>query len=225
VPHPTTLVKLTRRVGEQTVEGLNQALLRRAAEHKLLRTHRVRVDTTVVAANVAYPTDLGLLARAVDKLAVTTKRVQAAGGARRTRVRDRRRAARRRAHQVALALRSRTGEAKQVVFEVTRQVAYLTQAQLADARRSLARGRTQPAGRLRAVVQELQTTIQRSQRLLDQAHIRLGGGCRMGPAGWSACTTPTPGRSARAGWAGRSSSATRPRSSTTPTGLCSTIRS
>jgi len=69
------------------------------------------------------------------------------------------------------------------VFEVTRQVAGLTQAQLADARRvvggarrALARSQTQPTGRLRRVVQELQTTIQRSQRLLDQAHIRLGGG-------------------------------------------------
>ncbi len=29
-PHPTTLVKLTRRVGEQTVDRLNQALLARA---------------------------------------------------------------------------------------------------------------------------------------------------------------------------------------------------
>jgi transposase, IS5 family len=84
-PHPTTLVKLTRRVGEQTVEQLNQALLARAAEHKLLRTYKVRVDTTVIAANVAYPTDLGLLARAVDKLAITAKRIQAAGGATRTR--------------------------------------------------------------------------------------------------------------------------------------------
>jgi IS5 family transposase len=32
VPHPTTLVKRTRRVGEQTVERLNQLLLERAAE-------------------------------------------------------------------------------------------------------------------------------------------------------------------------------------------------
>src|SRR6266496_4350084 len=79
VPHPTTLVKLTRRVGEQAVTGLNQALLARAAERKLPRTHKVRADTTVVAANVAYPTDLGLLARAVDKLATTVKRVQATG--------------------------------------------------------------------------------------------------------------------------------------------------
>jgi IS5 family transposase len=183
VPHPTTLVKLTRRVGEQAVAGLNQALLAQAAERKLLRTHKVRVDTTVVAANVAYPTDLGLLARAVDKLATTAKRIQAAGGATRTRVRDRRRAARRRAHDVARAMRSRTGDAKQVVFEVTRQVAGLAQAQLADARRvvasarrTLARGRTQPAGRLRAVVEELQATIGRTRRLLDQAHTRLAGG-------------------------------------------------
>ena len=61
------------------VEELNQALLARAAEHKLLRTHKLRADTTVVAAKVAYPTDLGLLARAVDKLATTARRVQAAG--------------------------------------------------------------------------------------------------------------------------------------------------
>jgi len=183
MPHPTTLVKLTRRVGEHTVAELNQALLQRAAERKLLRTHRVRADTTVVGANVAYPTDLGLLARAVDKLATTVRRVRAAGGASRTRVRDRRRAARRRAHHVARAMRSRTGQANQVVFEVTEQVAGLAEAQLADARRimtnarrALARGHTRPTGRLRAVVEELQTTIQRSQRLLDQAHIRLAGG-------------------------------------------------
>jgi transposase, IS5 family len=65
--------------GRAGVEELNQALVARAAEHKLLRTHRVRVDTTVVAAKVAYRTDLGLLARAVDKLATTARGVQAAG--------------------------------------------------------------------------------------------------------------------------------------------------
>ena len=58
----------------------------------------------MVGADVAYPTDVGLLARAVSKLAGTSKRVQAAGGAPRTRVRDRRRAARRRAHEVAQAM-------------------------------------------------------------------------------------------------------------------------
>ena len=65
VPHPTTLMKLTTRCGSAAVDGLNEALLAKAAEAKLLRCTRVRVDTTVVPSNVAYPTDSGLLAKAV----------------------------------------------------------------------------------------------------------------------------------------------------------------
>ena len=133
VPHPTTLAKLTRRVGEPLVAQLNSALLATARQAKVLPCHKVRADTTVVAAKVAYPSDLGLLARAVGKLAATIGRVKAAGGATRTRVRDRRRAARRRAHEVARLLRARTGDAKQVVVQVTAQVADLAKQNMADA--------------------------------------------------------------------------------------------
>ena len=63
VPHPTTLMKITTRCGDDAVAGLNEALLVKAAAAKLLRTDRVRADTTVVEAAVAYPTDSGLLAR------------------------------------------------------------------------------------------------------------------------------------------------------------------
>lgn len=53
VPHPTTLMKLTTRCGSAAVEGLNEALLAKATEAKVLRTNRVRADTKVVAAKVA----------------------------------------------------------------------------------------------------------------------------------------------------------------------------
>jgi transposase, IS5 family len=55
VPHPTTLMKITTRCGQVAVDGLNEALLARAVEAKVLKTNRVRADTTVVEANVAYP--------------------------------------------------------------------------------------------------------------------------------------------------------------------------
>ncbi len=90
VPHPAALMKLTTRCGEQAVAGLNEALWAKAAGRKLLRTARVRTDTTVISANVAYPTDSGLLAKAVGKLVRTARRVQAAGGATGTVMRDRR---------------------------------------------------------------------------------------------------------------------------------------
>ena len=54
VPHPTTLMKLTSRCGQEAVAGLNEALWAKAAQAKLLRTARVRADTTVISANVAY---------------------------------------------------------------------------------------------------------------------------------------------------------------------------
>src|SRR5215470_9460226 len=51
VPHPTTLMKLTTRCGEAAVAGLNEALWAKAAGQKLLRTARVRADTTVTASS------------------------------------------------------------------------------------------------------------------------------------------------------------------------------
>ncbi len=71
VPHPTKLMKLTSRCGEAAVAGLNDALLTKAAAAKLIRTDKVRAGTTVVEAAVAYPTDSGLLVKAVGGIAKT----------------------------------------------------------------------------------------------------------------------------------------------------------
>jgi transposase, IS5 family len=145
VPHPTTLMKLTSRCGEAAVAGLNEALWAKAAGRKLLRTGRVRADTTVVPANVAYPTDSGLLARAIRRIAVTGRRIQAAGGARRTKVRDRSRSAGRRAHAIAMKLRSRAAQARDdkqaVAGRMTGELAGLAGRAAAEARRLLANAR------------------------------------------------------------------------------------
>ena len=104
VPHPATLMKLTTRCGEDAVAGLNEALWAKAAGARLLRTARVRADTTVICANVACPTDSGLLAKAVGKLVRTARRGQAAGGAPGTVMTGRRRTAARRVRQIASTL-------------------------------------------------------------------------------------------------------------------------
>ena len=78
VPHPTTLMKITTRCGVAAIDGLNEALLAKAVEAKVLKTNRVRADTTVIEANVAYPTDSALLAKGVAKMATA-----AANGCRR----------------------------------------------------------------------------------------------------------------------------------------------
>ena len=125
---PTTLMKLTTRCGSAAVEGLNEALLAKAVEAKVLRCSRIRVDTTVVPSNVAYPTDSGLLAKAVNRIAATGRRIRAAGGAVRTKLRDRSRAAGRRAHDLNAKLRTRSAAARDEALEVVHR----KNAELAD---------------------------------------------------------------------------------------------
>src|SRR5207247_6194233 len=50
VPDPSTLIKLTKRLGPELLEELNVGLLSLAVERKVLRFRRLRVDTTVVRA-------------------------------------------------------------------------------------------------------------------------------------------------------------------------------
>lgn len=202
VPHPTTLMKLTTRCGSAAVEGLNEALLAKAVEAKLLRTNRVRVDTTVVPSNVAYPTDSGLLAKAIVRIAATTRRVQAAGGAVRTKVRNRSRAAGRRAHQIGFKLRSRSAagrdEALAVVRRTTGELADLAETAVreaerlvANARRALCRARAKaeadhangvadPAagrrrGRLARAVDDLTELMEATRQIAAQTRQRLCG--------------------------------------------------
>src|SRR5262249_54327587 len=143
VPQPTTLMKLTTRCGEGAVAGLNEALWAKAAQDKLLRTARVRADTTVISANVAYPTDSGLLAKAVGKLAAAARRVQAAGGATGTVMTDRRRAARR-VREIASRLRTRgtlsREESTAVIARVTGELAGLAEKTAAQAAAVLRNG-------------------------------------------------------------------------------------
>lgn len=92
VPHPTTLMKITTRCGEQ-VSALNEQLIAKAVECRLVKTGKVRADTTVVSANVKYPTDSGLLAHAVSRIARLVARIKTSGAAPRTSFRDRSRSA------------------------------------------------------------------------------------------------------------------------------------
>ncbi len=88
VRHPTTLMKITTRCGQSAIDGLNEALLAKAAEARVLKTNRVRADTTVVEANVAYPVDSSLLAKGVARLARLAQRARAQRLATRTPVPD-----------------------------------------------------------------------------------------------------------------------------------------
>jgi IS5 family transposase len=202
VPHPTTLMKLTTRCGSAAVDGLNEALLAKAVEAKMLRCTRIRVDTTVVPSNVSYPTDSGLLAKAVNRIAATGRRIQAAGGAVRTKLRDRSRAAGRREHDLNARLRTRSAAARDAALDVVRRktaeladlaetAAQEAERLLANGKRALRKARADAAklktsggcdaaagrrrGRLARADDDLSDLLAATRRIVDQTQQRLAG--------------------------------------------------
>jgi IS5 family transposase len=182
VPHPSTLGKLTARCGANVIEQLNAALLAKAAAAKVVKTDKVRADTTVVPANVAYPTDSGLLVHAIVAIMTLVARIHAGGAASRTRVRDRRRAAGRRARSISAHLKLRNEQAKASVLGITGELADLAEASvteatrvLVNARRHVARRGAGTSGRLASSIDELEVMLGRATQVLTQTRTRLAG--------------------------------------------------
>ena len=147
---------------------MNEALLAKAATGKLLRTDKVRADTTVVEAAVGYPTDSGLLAKAIGTMARTVARIKAAGAATRTPARDRRRSAGRRARSIASKLRLRgqqhRDQAQAVVRRITGELAGIAEAAMREAtavignaKRALRAASGPRKGRLHRAINDLST--------------------------------------------------------------------
>ena len=73
VPDASTLIKLTNGPCKGLAEEVHNALVKKLTEQKILRGRKVRVDTTVVEADIHYPTDVDLLA---DGVRVVTRSVK-----------------------------------------------------------------------------------------------------------------------------------------------------
>jgi len=89
LPHDTTLIKLTGRLGEDFVKKLNEAVVEEAQERKITRGRRMRLDTTATGANICYPTDTGLLGDGIRVIGRLVKKIKKTGQAKAVTYRNR----------------------------------------------------------------------------------------------------------------------------------------
>lgn len=176
VPHATTLMKLTRRCGEEVIEALNRALVEKAVAKKMLRSRRLRVDTTAMEADVRYPTDSGLCAHAISRIGRLVGKIKAAGMATRTRFRDRRRRAAKVVRRVSHVLSGRgSRDAMEQCTRELRDLGRATLRQAADVVRNASRGLRSKPGPGGHLVRELIATLAIAERVVAQTTTRLGG--------------------------------------------------
>jgi IS5 family transposase len=179
-------MKITTRCGSQAIAELNDALLAKALEARVLKTNKVRADSTVIEANVAYPSDSGLLARGVVKMVKTAKKLQTMGFATRTKMTDRTRSVLGRARSINANLLRRSDDRLVEVHRINcelvaiaRRVTAEADAVVRNARRKLAGN---SSGRARSLVHELATTAELTRKIATQTAQRMAGGM---PAGSS----------------------------------------
>jgi len=179
VPHPTTLMKITTRCGVQAVNELNEVLLAKAVEAKVLKTNKVRADTTVIEANVAYPSDSSLLAKGISRIAATAKKLRGLGYATRTRLVDRGRSAHKRARSINANLRRRSDERLAEVKRINGELVTLARRAARDAERvarnARRRLRHEPSGRARGLVERLEQLAERTAKVAEQCRQRMAG--------------------------------------------------
>src|SRR4029078_11088769 len=123
----------------------------------------------------------GLLAKAIGTMARTVERIKAAGGAPRTRSRDRRRSAGRRAPSIRAKLRLRD-QAQAAVGRITGELAGIAEqamreatAVIRNATRALRTAAGQRRGRLRRAINDLHSIVGRTECVVAQARSRLAG--------------------------------------------------
>jgi len=112
VPDESTVRKLTKRLGSEAVNELSRSLIKMATSERRIRLRAMRCDSTVVEADVKYPTDIGLVGNAIRVLVRTAKKLVAQLPEVTAKVRDRGRAVQTLMRTLSRALRRRSGDAK-----------------------------------------------------------------------------------------------------------------
>ncbi|HUR83949.1 MAG TPA: transposase [Solirubrobacteraceae bacterium] len=179
VADESTVRKLTKRIGEQTVNDVTRELIEAAVRERRFRARAVRIDSTVIEADIKYPTDAGLASHGVRSLAREGRKLASKLSENKARVRDRSRSMGRKLRAISRTIRRRSGEAKAEVLALTEQTGELLEQSIKEARRLAATARRKARGRgaqakLRAAA-KLDELADRCTRIARQIKQRVAG--------------------------------------------------
>jgi len=171
VPDYSTICKLAGRFGHETVTRMNTAILAKLKAQGKLKGKKIKVDTTVVESNIAYPTDTGLLRKGINKIGRLAKKARKAGVSVKGFV-DHARKARKIALSVAKTLAKRSGDAVQEVRAAASELATVAEDSVRRADQVLRRLKRSAAksddAKKQALAEELETICGRVAKAIDQ---------------------------------------------------------
>ncbi|MEW5897500.1 MAG: ISNCY family transposase [Nanoarchaeota archaeon] len=67
-PTDTAMMKITKKYGDEIIRELNDNFILELRKKKIIKGRKIRIDSTVIESNIAYPTDAELLYKGVERL-------------------------------------------------------------------------------------------------------------------------------------------------------------
>ena len=182
VPDSTTLIKLTKKYGEKTIEEINNLLTEKLKEKKVIRGKRLRIDSTIVESDIHYPTDANLIADGVRLITRVIKKIKRLGVSRRTHFQDHTRLTKKALLKVASALRDKSEGGKQRVevevkglMRILHKVHKRAQAVQRASLREMVHLSETKRRELRRLKKNLSLFLRRSTKILRQTKLVLSG--------------------------------------------------
>jgi IS5 family transposase len=161
MPDSTTLIKARQRYGEEWVEQLNELLLQKLDEDKVLNRRKFRTDTTVVESDIHHPTDATLLQ---DGIKVITRWV---GKIRKV------------ASHATRQFEDKTTEVKKHVLSIAKLLRRRTQESWDDvcekASRVMSEAKNKGKASIKTTKEKLENAITLTRKLIEQAKQVVSG--------------------------------------------------
>src|SRR5918992_127543 len=141
VPDESTVRKLARRLGADVVQQITRMVIEKAQRETRFLARAARIDSTVVEADIRYPSDAMLALQGARALAREGRKLTKLIGGK-ARVRDRSRSIGKAVRAISKTLARRTGEAKARVMALNEQAGRLIARPVTDAKRLAGGGPT-----------------------------------------------------------------------------------
>lgn len=166
VPESSTLCKLTQKYGEEMLSELHRLILDNLRERKLVRGKKIRTDTTVVASDIHYPTDVGLLYDGLKRLRQGLIKSPGIG----LRLGRTMKKAKKMVFTIAQSLRKPDAKSRERVKRINRKVIKIVRKTVIKVKRVLRWVKD------RKVRKHLETALELTDQVANQSEDRLNGG-------------------------------------------------
>ena len=176
-PDDTTLLRWANLIQPATLHTLLDRVVELARAHKVTRGRKLRIDGTIVATNIHYPTDSSLLHDGVRVLSRTLRQVQqrleATVVPSRELLRDRTRSAKQQVQRIQAATRQHGEQAEERMRTAYHKLLGITQAMLEQAQQVGSALKQQTSRTARTLAETLDTFMPRVEHVLAQTRRRV----------------------------------------------------